>query len=126
MITTGTKGYFESLTVEFGEVYEDDVLPFSFSYKADTGEYHYQQPACGGCTEVWFNKETKKVEGNFRVSAAGTYTEPSTKVRKGITVYLDPEEHEFVADEKTKERKRNFRKRNIVLTLSATVLKRQD
>jgi len=115
---------FKTLKYEFGDVKPDDVLSFEFEYVGDLKNYHYHAEACGSCTSARFDKDEKKLKGTFRIAnAGGPYEDDVTKIHKGITVYFDPDEPEFIADPETSRRKRNLKKRSIVLLLKATVIK---
>lgn len=113
--------FFEERIFKFENAPRKQPLAFSFKLAkgVDPSVVHYIVAGCGSCTEAWFNAETSTIEGIIDLEkAAGS---AGTSTLKTITVYLDPEVPEFIANEKH-QRITNPNKRKQALQLSGTII----
>lgn len=109
---------FENNVFDFGNIARDAELEFEFVFEGDRSQIDYISTGCGACTDAWIDGNS--IKGTYSAERAQNYNEGTTKVAKSIQIFYDPDQPEFVADEKGR-RVRNELKRTFVLHLRSEV-----
>jgi hypothetical protein len=101
----------------FGTKTVDDKVLATFKYEGDSDEIHYLSAGCSCSKLIKWDKNKKEITFELDLSKVGG---PNVVVNKGQTIYLDPQEPEYIADENGK-RIVNPKKRKIYTSINGKV-----
>lgn len=108
-------------SIELGNVPYDSKHTAIVKVVENPDEVDYVENGSCSCTKVSYNPESAEITVDFDVEAAIgqklKHGESSSRYRY-VDVYLDKEEHEFVANPRTYKRTRNEKKRSIRIPIN--------